>query len=92
MYKRQALEESSATSGATFLTTVRRVTLPLLSPAILGAFIFFLVVALETFEVPAFIGIPGGIYTLSTRIYYLDVYKRQGDGRGPCALSCRRNG
>jgi iron(III) transport system permease protein len=66
-----ALEESSAASGASFLTTLRRITVPLLSPAILGAGVFFLIVGLETFEVPAFVGIPGGIYTLSTRIYYL---------------------
>jgi iron(III) transport system permease protein len=66
-----ALEESSATSGASFLTTLRHVTVPLLSPAILGAGVFFLIVGLEAFEIPAFVGIPGGIYTLSTRIYYL---------------------
>ncbi|HEX3615115.1 MAG TPA: iron ABC transporter permease [Solirubrobacteraceae bacterium] len=66
-----AFEESSATSGASFLTTLRRITVPLLSPSILGAAVFFMIVGIEAFEVPAFIGIPGGIYTLSTRVYYL---------------------
>jgi iron(III) transport system permease protein len=66
-----ALEESSATSGANIRTTLRRVTLPLLAPSILGATIFYLVVGIEAFEVPAFLGIPGRIYTLSTWLFNL---------------------
>jgi iron(III) transport system permease protein len=66
-----ALEESSAASGARIGTTLRRVTLPLLAPAILGATIFYFIVGIEAFEVPAFIGTPAGIYTLSTWMYAL---------------------
>lgn len=66
-----ALEESSATSGARGWTTARRVTLPLVVPSILGAVVFYAVVAIEIFDVPAFIGIPGKVDVLSTWIYRL---------------------
>jgi iron(III) transport system permease protein len=64
-----ALEESSKVCGGTTLRTLRRVTLPVLRPAILAAFILSLVRSLASFAVPSVIGMPGRIYVLATHIY-----------------------
>jgi iron(III) transport system permease protein len=64
-----ALEDASATAGATLVTTLRRITFPLLTPALLGALVYYFMVGIDTFEVPAFIGVPGGHYTLTTWIF-----------------------
>lgn len=66
-----SLEEASRLSGAGTWQTLRRVTIPLLRPGILGATIYYFVVAVEIFEIPALLGIPSGNYLLSTWIYYL---------------------
>lgn len=66
-----ALEEASLLSGVSPRATLRRITAPLLRPGILGAAIYYFVVSIEIFEIPALLGMPGGIYTLSTWIYYL---------------------
>jgi iron(III) transport system permease protein len=41
-------------------------------PGILAAFVYSLTSSLETFEVPAIMGLPGNIYLLSTKIYLLN--------------------
>ncbi len=64
-----ALEESSKVCGGTTLRTLLRVTLPVLRPAILAAFILSLVRSLASFAVPSVIGMPGRIYVLATHIY-----------------------
>ncbi len=64
-----ALEEAAHMSGASSWQTVRRVTLPVLSPALLAAFIFYAVVALEAFEIPGAIGLRAGLTVFSTEIY-----------------------
>jgi iron(III) transport system permease protein len=64
-----ALEEASESSGASKLQTQRLVTLPLLRPALLGAFIYNMVDALDNFQVPAVLGLNAGIHVYSTRIY-----------------------
>ncbi len=64
-----ALEESSKVCGGTTLGTLFRVTLPVLRPAILAAFILSLVRSLASFAVPSVIGMPGRIYVLATHIY-----------------------
>jgi len=64
-----ALEESSKVCGGTTLRTLFRVTLPVLRPAILAAFILSLVRSLASFAVPSVIGMPGRIYVLATHIY-----------------------
>jgi iron(III) transport system permease protein len=63
-------EEAARTSGAGFWVTIRRVSLPLLGPAIFAAAIYYLVIAMETFEVPAVLGMPRRIFVFSTIIYY----------------------
>lgn len=64
-------EEQSAISGKGRFATLRRVTLPVLKPALLSVVIFFLMVCIETFDVPGMIGLSAGIQVLSTRIYWV---------------------
>jgi iron(III) transport system permease protein len=65
-----ALEEQARAGGANAITTLRRVTLPILSPAILSALIYFGVLTIEAFEIPGVIGLTAGLHLLSTRIYW----------------------
>ena len=64
-----SLEEASGASGASILTTARRVTLPLLLPAIVSTLLIGFVRAIEGFEVPAMLGLPGRQYVLASQIY-----------------------
>ena len=64
-----SLEESSRVCGGTTMGTLLHVTLPVLRPAILAAFILSLVRSLASFAVPSIIGMPGRIYVLATHIY-----------------------
>lgn len=63
-------EEAARTSGATPATIIRKITLPLLKPALLGALIYEFVNVVETVDVPLLLGVPGKINVLSTTIYY----------------------
>src|SRR5690606_27473340 len=65
-----ALEEASGTSGASPLTTFRRVTVPVLLPGILAPFILVCLVTLEQFELPSIIGVPAQVNIFSYRILY----------------------
>jgi len=62
-------EEASWVSGASTWYTLRKVTLPILKPALLASFTLVLVRSLASFAVPATIGMPGQVYVLSTYIY-----------------------
>src|SRR5262245_51217298 len=64
-----ALEEAAAVSGVRWLTTIRRVTLPMMVPAILSAAIYTGMNIAETFEIPALIGVPIGFHVLSSQVY-----------------------
>ncbi|MDD5636974.1 MAG: iron ABC transporter permease, partial [Atribacterota bacterium] len=63
------LEESSRVFGANTWLTLVRITLPVLRPAILAAFILCIVRCMASFAVPSVIGMPGRIYVLATHIY-----------------------
>ncbi|MBI2126180.1 MAG: iron ABC transporter permease, partial [Thaumarchaeota archaeon] len=63
------LEEASRLSGANNFSTFLRVTLPLLWPALLSSFLLTFIIGLETFDTPAFIGIPAKVEVLTTNIY-----------------------
>lgn len=65
-----ALEEASAVSGFGVFSTLRRITLPLMLPAILSTVIYFFILVIEMFEVPLVIGTTAGIRVFSTSIYY----------------------
>jgi iron(III) transport system permease protein len=64
-----ALEESALMSGATVAQVVWRVTLRLAWPAALAAFLILFVRAVESFEVPALLGLPVGIEVYTSSIY-----------------------
>jgi iron(III) transport system permease protein len=64
-----ALEESARMSSASELTVFRRVSLPLVRPALAIAVLLVLVRALEAFEVPALLGLPGNTWVLTSRIW-----------------------
>jgi iron(III) transport system permease protein len=64
-----ALEESAVMSGAGVLQVVARVTLPLVWPAIFATLLILFVRAIESFEVPALLGLPVGIHVFTSAIY-----------------------
>jgi iron(III) transport system permease protein len=64
-----ALEEAASVSGVGWLSTIRRVTLPMMLPAILSAAIYTGMNIAETFEIPALIGVPIGFHVLSSQVY-----------------------
>jgi len=66
-----ALEEASRISGANRFTTLRRITLPILTPAILATFIVALIRLMESFETELFLGYSKGIRVYTTRVYNL---------------------
>ncbi|MGY9004794.1 MAG: ABC transporter permease [Alphaproteobacteria bacterium] len=63
------LEEASFMSGAGPASTLRKVTLRLMAPGMVAVIIYQAMTALEVFEVPGVLGLPGGIYVFSTKIY-----------------------
>jgi iron(III) transport system permease protein len=66
-----SLEEAAFTSGAGLFTTIRRIFLPLLAPTILAAAVFLLIVGFLVFDIPGTIGMPVGIFVLSSQVVYL---------------------
>lgn len=64
-----ALEESARMSSANEVTVFRRVSLPLVRPALAIAVLLVLIRSLEAFEVPALLGMPGGTWVLTSRIW-----------------------
>jgi iron(III) transport system permease protein len=64
-----SFEEAAEMSGAGTLTTLRKITVPLLLPSIATAFILSLIRSLEAFEVERILGAPVNINVYSTRIY-----------------------
>jgi iron(III) transport system permease protein len=64
-----SFEEAADMAGAKLPTTMRRITIPLLMPAIATAFILALIRSLEAFEVERILGTPVGVNVYSTRIY-----------------------
>ncbi len=83
-----ALEEAALMSGAGPATVVRRVTLPLMAPALYASLLVMTVRALESFEVPTLLGIPGGIWVFTSRIWKsLDTFPPQLGQAGAYAVS-----
>ncbi len=64
-----ALEESAMMSGANVLQTARRITLKLAWPAVFATLLILFVRSLESFEVPALLGLPVGIQVFTSAIY-----------------------
>jgi iron(III) transport system permease protein len=64
-----ALEESASMSGASLPTVFRRITVPLARPALYASILIIVVRGLESFEVPALIGLPAHIWVFTSRIW-----------------------
>jgi len=64
-----ALEESAMMSGANIFQVAWRVTLRLTWPAIFATILILFVRAIESFEVPALLGLPVGIQVFTSSIY-----------------------
>jgi len=64
-----SLEEAAKTAGAGVLMTLRTVTLPLLLPAVLAMLLISFIRSIETFDVPAVMGIPAGISVFATEVW-----------------------
>ena len=64
-----SLEEAGRMSGANHFTVLRRITMPVLAPGILGVTMLVFVRALEAFEVELLLGPQAGIQVYSTKIY-----------------------
>jgi len=64
-----ALEESAIIAGVRPLLVFWRITLRLGLPTIISVFLVLFLRGIETFEVPAIIGLPAGIPVFTSRIY-----------------------
>jgi len=64
------LEEAARVSGAGAFDTIRRVTLPLLAPAILAAAMYSFINGMDQFEAALVAGLPGQVFLLPTLIYF----------------------
>jgi iron(III) transport system permease protein len=65
-----SLEEQSAMAGQNVAQTTLRVTLPIMRPALLAALIYFIIVVIESFDIPGLLGFTARIRVLSTAIYW----------------------
>ncbi len=63
------LEEAALLAGAGLVTTLRRVTLSMLRPAFVAAWLIFFIFALGAISVPLLLGLPAKIFLFSTEIY-----------------------
>ena len=64
-----SLEEAAQVAGAGVWGTMRTVTLPVLLPSVLATLLISFIRALESFEVPAVMGIPAGISVFATEVW-----------------------
>lgn len=62
------LEEASRISGAGPLETLRRITLPMMTPSLVAAALLVFVSAASCYGIPSIIGAPARIHTVTTRI------------------------
>jgi iron(III) transport system permease protein len=64
------LEEASTMTGAGTLRTLRRISLPLIAPAIGAALLLLFISTVETFEVPLLIGGRADVRVYTTEVYF----------------------
>ncbi len=65
-----SLEEASRISGASNRTTLFRVSLPLLTPALMAAGMYSFMTHLESLEIPIIIGLPAKIFVFPSYIFF----------------------
>ncbi len=64
-----SLEEASLSAGSSTFETFRRITLPLMRPAMFSALLIMFVRGIEAFEVPALVGVPARLSVFTTKIF-----------------------
>ncbi len=64
-----SLEEAALTAGSSTFTTFRKVTLPLMRPAMFSVLLVIFIRGIEAFEVPALVGVPAKISVFTTKIF-----------------------
>ncbi|MCS7172306.1 MAG: iron ABC transporter permease [Armatimonadetes bacterium] len=64
-----ALEEAGRMAGSGVLDVTRRVTIPVMAPAVLGTATLNFARAIESLDIPVVLGMPVGIEVLSTKIF-----------------------
>jgi iron(III) transport system permease protein len=68
------LEDASSMLGGRLSTTLRRVTIPLVLPAILAGTLIAILQALTMFGSPAILALPAGFHVITTKIWSLFQY------------------
>ena len=71
------MEDAANILGASTLTAMRKVTLPLVGPAIIAGFIVVFLETIALFGTPAIIGIPARINVVSTQLWQFFEYPVQ---------------
>lgn len=66
-----SVEEAARISGASPWRTLRDITLPLITPSILGAMLLTFMFILADFGVSSVLGAPNQIHLMTTQIYYM---------------------
>ncbi len=64
-----SLEEAALASGSGTWESFRRITLPLMRPAVFSVLLITFIRAIESFEAAALIGLPARISVMTTKIY-----------------------
>jgi iron(III) transport system permease protein len=64
-----ALEDAARVHGASFVTTLRTITIPLLMPSLMSGALIVFVTSAGLFDVPLALAAPKGIHTIPTDIY-----------------------
>src|SRR5574341_338375 len=64
-----SLEEAALTAGSSTLGTFARITLPLMRPAMFSVLLIMFIRSIESFEVPALVGVPAKISVFTTKIF-----------------------
>lgn len=63
------LEEAAQVAGADHMTTLRRITIPVMAPMIIAVAVLGFIRGLESFNTELLLGVPADIYVFGTRIY-----------------------
>ena len=64
-----SLEEAAMVAGSGPLEILRRITLPMMKPALLSALVLLFIRGIESFETPALLGLRANIFVYTTEIW-----------------------
>jgi iron(III) transport system permease protein len=65
-----SMEEAAVMAGAPWVRSLRKITLGLVLPTLLAAWMYSFLGQMEDFETPLLIGLPAGVYVLPTLIFF----------------------